>query len=840
MPTGQQKEQEAPTAPLPLLRGREGFPCQPFAPHTTIGMLVVASEPHEQDGLLVQRCLCGCNRSCCAEQADVDVRYLHDETNFVSGECVLRGPAFFPPFDELRAAAARRRVTTTEQYRQAYVRGYLPKAAPMDPTEYPEWTSWSDFTGQAAYQSERELFDGLLALDLNSLGLLPKPERRRVLLLSRHWSGIKKKAAEMGIPEAQIPGRLGEIVAALEAAATDRPGRGDGSGAGNSSARTGSTMAAQKLTLADQAKVLVSSVTTWLPSSAEMQREIINGFYHSVWELLDRHDTLDGNGYQTVQDTVLELLAEVKPALVTEFIRQHDGVLRHKRDSRNWMQAYSLWHAESHKRFINWSSAGLGKTRTIPALVHMHDIRLTILFSPKAISNEHNPQLATELLIEDPRAALHYSDNGVPAHLDPSRHHYFICNPEKLQQEAKTRAMVDAMLRLRPCLLVFDEAHLLVSSDLVNPETGETEADTKYKPRMSGLRYLLDHYDPEQRIVLLTGTPVRTNSREGQALFELIGENIGEFTGEMSEINALRLRGKLQEFGFHFLNYRLPELRRFIYPFRVDDALALRLNAPGISPAAKEKLRIEQALELVWNLRGKTVINAERVALTAEEAEAPTENTDASAFENLSPTRFPVIRLLYEPMNQAVNPVLFTMFVDGPVEAISRHLKARRMQYRVCTGESDRAELGAYLTERNSCLIASSSWSVGVDGSQKVSNTLLTLGIPWHDSGHRQTVARLHRQGACTPDDMPTTVIHEIIPVAVNVGYDVKRLNTVYARRSFGEVLSAGEVEGDDNGSGANRSGGYDECLGEAPFLCGEDCIPDCRRSLVFEVQAPQ
>jgi hypothetical protein len=34
--------------------------------------------------------------------------------------------------------------------------------------------------------------------------------------------------------------------------------------------------------------------------------------------------------------------------------------------------------------------------------------------------------------------------------------------------------------------------------------------------------------------------------------------------------------------------------------------------------------------------------------------------------------------------------------------------------------------------------------------------------------------------------------------VAVNVAYDVKRLNKVYSRRSFTEVLSLGEIEGKD------------------------------------------
>ncbi len=60
------------------------------------------------------------------------------------------------------------------------------------------------------------------------------------------------------------------------------------------------------------------------------------------------------------------------------------------------------------------------------------------------------------------------------------------------------------------------------------------------------------------------------------------------------------------------------------------------------------------------------------------------------------------------------------------------------------------------------------------------------------------------------------------------------------ARRALAALDSTVPVDPSQSGSGANRSGGYDECLGEAPFLCGEDCIPDCRRSLVFEVQAPQ
>ena len=41
--------------------------------------------------------------------------------------------------------------------------------------------------------------------------------------------------------------------------------------------------------------------------------------------------------------------------------------------------------------------------------------------------------------------------------------------------------------------------------------------------------------------------------------------------------------------------------------------------------------------------------------------------------------------------------------------------------------------------------------------------------------------------------------MHEIIPVALNAAYDVKRLNRVCSRRTFTEVLSLGEIDGADD-----------------------------------------
>ena len=821
--------------PLPLLVGHDGSPESPLDEDTPCGMLVVRGKPHSRDGIVAQRCLCGCSQRACGLESDVDVRFLNDSSNFESGECVFRGPLFWPPYAEVVEAARSRGITDTAKYREAFARGYLPRCSPFDPSEYKEWISWADFTGIPNYHSDAELYNGLIALDLNELALLPTPELRRFLLSCAYWASIRAKAAEMGIAETDIPANIGRIADALSCGSHKESGPRMPTPAdmGGASVTSPAAPIPQSLTLADRAKVLVNTVTKWLPNSLELQQEIITGFYCNAWELLDRQDAAAGNGFECVRTAILDKLVDVKPQLVIEFLRQYDGAAAFHINGRNWMQAYSLWYSEDHRRFINWSSAGLGKTRTVPAIVAKYDIRFTVIFSPKKITNNKNPQLSFELLTEDQAAVIHYSDYGVPTFLAPGKHHYFVCNSEKLQQGPKTRRMVDALIAHHPGFVVFDEGHLLVSCNLIDPELGEKVSDTKYKPRMEGLRYLLDELGPEPRIVVLTGTPVRVDAREGQALFELIGVEVGEFDKDLSELNALRLRGELQQNGFQFLNYGLPELRRFIYPFKVPVEIAAKLNAPEMSTLEKEVVRMDYALQNIYSLCGKVVINTERMPLAPDEA-TPVDNRDSiydlaelieletdkaakaevarqtrpaktatpnkaagdsfADFSALDRQRFPVVKLNYEPLDESVNPIFFTYFVDGPSAVIAAFLKSRNIQHLRCTGDSDDEELGKYLAQKDSSLIASSSWSVGVDGSQKVSNALVTLGIPWHDSGHRQTVARIHRQGAETPDGTPTTVIHEIIPVAVNVNYDVKRLNKVYARRTFTEILSLGEV----------------------------------------------
>ena len=54
----------------------------------------------------------------------------------------------------------------------------------------------------------------------------------------------------------------------------------------------------------------------------------------------------------------------------------------------------------------------------------------------------------------------------------------------------------------------------------------------------------------------------------------------------------------------------MPEFRRFIFPFLVDDNTAGELNRKGGTLAKEETTRIASAIEHIRSLKGKVVINA--------------------------------------------------------------------------------------------------------------------------------------------------------------------------------------------------------------------------------------
>ena len=104
----------------------------------------------------------------------------------------LQRARVLPPYDDVLAAVRRRKIKNINEYAAAYSQGKLPDCCPHDPREYDEWTSWAESTGSPDYHFPTELYDGLIALQLKSLGLLPLAERR-ALFAHRSIGTVSRK-----------------------------------------------------------------------------------------------------------------------------------------------------------------------------------------------------------------------------------------------------------------------------------------------------------------------------------------------------------------------------------------------------------------------------------------------------------------------------------------------------------------------------------------------------------------------------------------------------------------------------------------------------------------------
>jgi len=181
----------------------------------------------------------------------------------------------------------------------------------------------------------------------------------------------------------------------------------------------------------------------------------------------------------------------------------------------------------------------------------------------------------------------------------------------------------------------------------------------------------------------------------------------------------------------------------------------------------------------------------------------------------------PVISPPGDLLARAINPVFYTWFIsgeDGPVQSIRDFIKLDpKARYYHCTGTSPETDLAAYQNNKDGMLIASSCFGNGINGAHYVSDTIVILGLPWTYAGLVQLTARIRRQGATKPNGTPTKVVLEIIPVAANLEYDVRRFFRVYKRREFSDCLLDGRIPRSVSSSEGDLKHAFDDLLSSLP-----------------------
>jgi len=747
-------------------------------------MLMVAGPCRPRDvHARVYKCVCTCKSANCPAKPDgIDIEESLLNTLPVQGSyCPLQGSPTIVPYPDL-VKAVRRIGTIKSQpdYNAALVRGgILPKGSPINPraTYGKEWTSWAVFLDNPRYHSLEEALDSLKKItDMDTLRSMPEIDKFRFLMLDDTWRVLEQEARRLGIPVEQIIERADELFSGVNL----YPSSDDPDDFRDSSGRFSSPIDPNKKSPKAPAdpRDLVSYIEWGVREldidGLDTASAVFVNWLMELWRQLDRWDSTEGGGFRKLKKEVLSKLEKGAPLVVKAFMDQFNQVVVHKTGERNWMQAYALWYAINNHCWINLGEPGVGKTRTIPMIVSHFDIRLTVIIAPSKLVAEINPQITNEIRKEDKRPNFYYAENGIPPFVSPNHHNYIFINKEKFQGERRDE-IVNALIALKPGQLIIDEVHGMCSKEDLKDEfdsPAERHRQFTSSPRTEALMRLVNTLRTEvgTRIGLLTGTPIRTSVEEVQTILTFLGVPGPYPKGRTNIANAIAVRDALLARGFFFENYKRPKLEVYFVFFRVPEEVADMLNEKRTELLQDESIRIPYALEAVRNTRKASV------CMYDDET------------QQLTPVKHPPVNLFADRKN----PVFFTSFVngsDGPVERIRAFLRKMKMKFYECTGNSPDSELQEFLTNQDGALIASSTFMTGIDGAHKASDTLISLGIPPTDANHKQLVARLWRPGSLAEKD-----VREVIVVAENVAFDVKRFRKLFQRRDFSDCILYGRI----------------------------------------------
>jgi superfamily II DNA or RNA helicase len=268
------------------------------------------------------------------------------------------------------------------------------------------------------------------------------------------------------------------------------------------------------------------------------------------------------------------------------------------------------------------------------------------------------------------------------------QHSYLLFNYEKFQRERRG-AFTALLANIQPDFLVFDEIQMLKQS-------GKQKSH-----RREALEVLMEAC-PSCAVLGMSATPVVNNLLEAKKLLEIItGLPFSEIGVRPTVSNALAIHRLLMFYGIrHRPNYEQEVAVKIIRKKR-NDLLA-------------------QLLE-----EGKSLLGLEHVLLQAK-------------LESVRPY-----------LRKGV--MIYTHYIDGIIEPMRLYLESvMGLTVGIFTG-NDKSGLEPFKRGCIDVLIGSSAISIGVDGIQRVCNSIVIVSPPWTSASYEQLIGRARRQGSFSP-----------------------------------------------------------------------------------------
>ena len=402
------------------------------------------------------------------------------------------------------------------------------------------------------------------------------------------------------------------------------------------------------------------------------------------------------------------------------------------------MQKLMSYRIATNPYYGNWCGTGAGKTNAFLIASRRIDARVTVCVCPNAVVETIRKSILR--VYPESTIIIPKSLDDITSY-DRSKYNYVILNYEKFCQ-SYSPALVDKLVSLNQIdFLCFDEVHR-AKNDM-----------SSINQNLTNLRVLGGEKNPGMRVLGMTATPLINNLSEVRNLLELITGTSFEdiMPTNLVTINNIHNAYKyLMLYGF-----------RYVPDYKIN--------------CIEEKVDIDGTKELAEKLVGF-------------------ENSEVGDIEGH------MIQIKYEGIRSHIKKyrtIIYTQFIKNILPRIKEELKKDGITFREYTGEIDSVERDSIVSDfaqhKFDVILASSPITTGVDGLQKICDTIIILSLPWTNAEYVQLVGRINRQGS---EFGSVKIVVPQVKIKMNNGkewsWDDKRFRIIKTKRTLSDAVVDG------------------------------------------------
>lgn len=402
------------------------------------------------------------------------------------------------------------------------------------------------------------------------------------------------------------------------------------------------------------------------------------------------------------------------------------------------MQKLMSYRIATNPYYGNWCGTGTGKTNAFLIASRRIDARVTVCVCPNAVVETIRKSILR--VYPESTIIIPKSLDDITSY-DRSKYNYVILNYEKFCQ-SYSPALVDKLVSLNQIdFLCFDEVHR-AKNDM-----------SSINQNLTNLRVMGGEKNPGMRVLGMTATPLINNLSEVRNLLELITGTSFEdvMPTNLVTINNIHNAYKyLMLYGF-----------RYVPDYKIN--------------YIEEKVDIDGTKELAEKLVGF-------------------ENSEVGDIEGH------MIQVKYEGIRSHIKKyrtIIYTQFIKNILPRIKEELIKDGISFREYTGEIDSVERDSIVSDfaqhKFDVILASSPITTGVDGLQKICDTIIILSLPWTNAEYVQLVGRINRQGS---EFGSVKIVVPQVKIKMNNGkewsWDDKRFRIIKTKRTLSDAVVDG------------------------------------------------